>query len=142
MKFPINAPVLIHVFTFLCASTSPKESLRVKSAPPLKPLYKKVSFNGGTNYASEKDVTEFDAAKKAGVIFRVHLETVSEKRGIRIIIRKSLGVATVLVDICSHVDRSVKTESVKLRRWWRGDLLVDLLSGLQRGGEEPNQDCC
>ena len=37
-KFPMNAPVLIQVVAFLCASTSPNESLKVKLPPPRKPL--------------------------------------------------------------------------------------------------------
>jgi hypothetical protein len=50
----------------------------VSAAPET--LVKEVSLKGGTNYACKKNVTEFDAAIKANVILRVHLQTVSKKR--------------------------------------------------------------
>ena len=38
MKLPMNAPLLIHVVALLLLIVSPKESLKLKSAPPRKPL--------------------------------------------------------------------------------------------------------
>ena len=100
-----------------------------------KTVVKVVPFNGRTNYASAEDVTEFDAAEKTDVIFRVDSESVSK------LITENFGSAAVLIDIRSGVNRPVKTESVKLRRWWRGDLLVgDGLPGLQRNGGKRHQD--
>ena len=102
-----------------------------------KAVIKEIAFNRWANYTGAKDVTEFDAAKEADVIFWVNFETVSEERRIRIVIRKSPGATAVLIDVCARVDRSVKAESI--HRWWgRRDLFVDLLSGLQRNGEKSN----
>src|SRR6266498_2177260 len=100
-----------------------------------KAVVKEVSFNRRTKYACAKDVTTLDAAKKTNVVFRVDNETVSE------LIRKSFGPATVLIDIGSHVDRAVETESVKWR-WNRGDLLGGDhgLPGLQWDGDKRQQD--
>ena len=50
----------------------------VSAAP--KAVVKEVSFNGGTKYACTKDITEFDSAEKADVIFRRDSKSVSEKR--------------------------------------------------------------
>ena len=81
-----------------------------------KAIVKEVAFNRGTNYARAEDVTEFNAAKKADVILRVHLP-----RGIKIPIEwvvnavvtvKRSGSAAVLIDIRAHVDRTVKAESI------------------------------
>ena len=47
------------------------------SAAP-KAVVKEVPFNRRTKYASAKDVTRFDAAKKPDVIFRIDSESVSE----------------------------------------------------------------
>ena len=104
-----------------------------------KAVIKEVAFNRWANYTRAKDVTEFDAAKEADVIFWVNFETVSEERRIRIIVRKSSVVAAVLIDVCARVDGPVKAESIHWR-WRRGDLLVDLLAGLQRNGDESEQD--
>ena len=95
-----------------------------------KAVIKEVAFNRWANYTRAKDVTEFDAAKEADVIFWVNFETVSEERRIRIIVRKGSVIAAILVDIGPRVDRAVKAESI---HWWwrRGNLLVDLLPGLQ-----------
>src|SRR6267142_178870 len=103
-----------------------------------KAVIKEVAFNRWANYTGAKDVTEFDAAKEADVIFWVNFETVSEERRIRIVIRKSPGATAVLIDVCARVDRAVKAESIK---WWRrwSNLLVDLLSGLHRGGCKSEQ---
>ena len=54
-------------------------SQREVSATP-KAVVKEVAFNRGTNYARAKDVTEFNAAEKADVIFRIESESVSEAR--------------------------------------------------------------
>ena len=45
-----------------------------------KAVVKEVTFNGWPNYACEKDVTEFDAAEKADIIFGIDSESVSEAR--------------------------------------------------------------
>src|SRR4029077_15858877 len=45
-----------------------------------KAIVKEVAFNRGTNYARAKDVTEFNAAEKANVIFRINSESVSETK--------------------------------------------------------------
>src|SRR5438552_3604054 len=87
------------------------------SASP-KAVVKEVPFNRWTKYARAKDVTRFDAAEKTDVIFRADSESVSKLIG-----KNSLSAA-VLQDIRSGVNRSVKTESVKFRRWRRDDLLV------------------
>ena len=99
-------------------------------------VVKEVPFNGWTKYACGKDVTEFDAAEKTDVIFRGDLKSVSE------LIRKSSVSAAVLKDIRPHVDRAVKTCSIKW--WWRWrDLLVcDGLSGLERSGSKSQQGRC
>src|SRR4029077_2142895 len=106
-----------------------------------KAIVKEVAFNCWTNYARAEDVTEFNAAEKADVILRVDLQS-----GIKIPIGwvvnavvtvKRSGSAPVLIDIRAHVDRSVKTESIHRRRWWR-DLLIDLGSGLQRSRDESD----
>ena len=104
----------------------------VSAAPEA--IVKEISFNGRPKHACEKDVTEFDPAKKSDVIFRGDLKSISE------LILKSSVAAAVLKDIRSGVNRAVKTESVKFRRWGRGDLLVDLLAGLQRSGDESEQE--
>ena len=116
----------------------------VSAAPEAVP--EKVAFNGRTKYTRAKDVTEFNAAVAADVILRVDLQS-----GIKIPIgwvvnavfaRKRSVSTAVLIDIGPSVDRTVKTEPVKFRRrWWRGDLLVDLLSGLERSGEKSNYHC-
>jgi hypothetical protein len=49
------------------------------SAPP-EAIIKEVTFNGWTNYACAKDVTEFNAAEKPDVILRRDGERVSEER--------------------------------------------------------------
>src|SRR4029453_1686157 len=109
-----------------------------------KAIVKKGPFDRGTNYARAKDVTEFNAAVKADVILRVDLQG-----GIKIPIgwvvnavfpRKRSGVAAVLIDVRTHVDRTVKAESICIhRRRRRRDLLIDFRSGLQRSGEESDQ---
>ena len=60
------------------------------SATP-KAIVKEVAFNRWTNYARAKDVTEFDAAEKTDVIFRVDFQSVSETNSIRIILPKKIG---------------------------------------------------
>jgi len=100
-----------------------------------KAVIKEITFNGRTNQTRTKDVTEFNAAKEADVIFWVNFETVSEERRIRIVIRKSPSVTAVLIDVCPRVDRTVKAESIHWW-WWRRNLLVDLRSGLQRSGQK------
>src|SRR5205807_7713514 len=107
-------------------------------SPTPEAIVEEIAFNGWPNYARAKDVTEFEAAEKADVIFGVHDEVASKKRRIRIIVRKSLGVAAILVDIRARIDRPIKASSPK---WWRrrGDLLVDLLPSLQRNGCESEQ---
>jgi hypothetical protein len=104
-----------------------------------KAVIKEVAFNRWANYTRAKDVTEFEAAKEADVIFWVNFETVSEENRIRIIVRKSSVVAPVLVDVCARVDGPIKTSSPKWWRW-RGDLFVDFLSGLQWNGGESEQE--
>jgi hypothetical protein len=106
----------------------------VSAAPEA--VVKEIPFNGRPKHTCEKDVTEFDPAKKTDVIFRGDLKSISE------LIRKSSVSAAVLKDIRSGVNRAVKTESVKFRRRRRGDLFVDLLSGLHRSGYKSEQECC
>ena len=50
----------------------------VTAAP--KAIVKEVAFNRWTNYTGAENVTEFDAAEKADVIFRVDFESVSEAK--------------------------------------------------------------
>jgi len=88
------------------------------SAAP-KAVVKEVPFNRRTKYASAKNVTCFETAEKTDIIFRVDCESISK------LICKNSGPAAVLIDIRPRVDRAVKTESVKLRRWrWWCNLLV------------------
>src|SRR6266487_5921609 len=93
-------------------------------------VVKEVPFNRWTKYARPKDVTRFDAAEKTNVVFRGDSESVSKLIG-----KNSLSAA-VLKDIRSGVDRSVKTESVKFRRWRRRDLLVFRPSRKQRAAQK------
>src|SRR5262249_41069540 len=49
-------------------------------SPAPEAIVEEISLNSGTNDAGQrKDVTQFDAAEKADVIFRVHLQSGSEK---------------------------------------------------------------
>jgi hypothetical protein len=73
-----------------------------------KTVVKKVPFNGRTNYARAKEVTEFDAAEETDVIFRRDSESVSE------LIRKSSVSAAVLKDIRSGVNRPRKNRVRKI----------------------------
>ena len=114
--------------------------------PPPPPMYG-LGFYGaidaGANvYQNRGDTRTFTGDNRINVILRVDLQS-----GIKIpigwvvnavVTRKSSGVAAVLIDVGSHVDRTVKTESIHRRRWWR-DLLIDLRSGLQRSRNESNQ---
>src|SRR6266516_2779814 len=50
----------------------------VSAAPEA--IVKEIPFNGRPKHACEKDVTEFDPAKKTNVVFRADSEAVSEKR--------------------------------------------------------------
>src|SRR5207247_8181909 len=68
-------------------------------SPTPEAIIEEIAFNGWPNYARTKDVTQFDAAKEPDVIFRVDFEIGSEKRRIRIIIRKRSSSAAVLIDI-------------------------------------------
>ena len=63
----------------LCQYITKGIAQREVSAPS-KAVIKEVTFNGRPDYACEKDVTEFDAAKETDVIFRVDSESVSEAR--------------------------------------------------------------
>ena len=109
-------------------------------------VVKEVAFNRWTKYACAKDVTEFNAAKKADIIFGRDRQSVVEIRiesVPNILTAKSSVSATVLIDIGPRVDRSVETEPVKFGCWRRRrDLFVGFRSGLQRSCEESNQDCC
>ncbi len=80
----------------------------VSAAP--KAVVKEVPFNGRTKYASAKDVTQFDAAKKADIIFWINSESISK------LVFEDSGSTAVLIDIRPGVNRPVKTESVKFRR--------------------------
>ena len=79
MKFAMNAPVLIQVVTLRCANTSPAIPQGEVSTAP-KAIVKEVAFNRWTNYARAENVTEFNAAKKADVIFRAEFRVSSEAR--------------------------------------------------------------
>src|SRR5204862_918812 len=88
------------------------------SAAP-KAVVKEVPLNRRTKYASAKNVTCFETAEKTDIIFRVDSESISK------LICKNSRSTAVLIDIRPRVDRAVKTESVKLRRWrWWCNLLV------------------
>ena len=88
------------------------------SAAP-KAVVKEVPFNRRTKYASAKNVTCFETAEKTDIVFRVDSESISK------LICKNSRSTAVLIDIRPRVDRTVKTESVKLRRWrWWCNLLV------------------
>ena len=75
MKFAMNAPVLIQVVTLRCPIVSPKRSSQGEVSATSKAIVKEVAFNRWTNYARAKDVTEFNAAEKADVIFRVDCQS-------------------------------------------------------------------
>ncbi len=108
-----------------------------------KAIVKEIAFNRWTNHARTKDVTEFNAAEKADVIFRRDFQS-----GIKIPInyvvnavvtgKRSVSTA-VLIDVCPRIDRSVKAESICIHRRRRRDLLIDFRSGLQRSRNESNQ---
>src|SRR5436305_15152279 len=49
-------------------------------SPTPEAIIEEITFNGWPNYARTKDVTQFDAARETDVIFRVHVESRSEKR--------------------------------------------------------------
>src|SRR4029453_13997949 len=129
----------------LCYSVT-KAIPQGKVSATAKAVVKEIAFNRWTNYARSKDVTEFNTAVKADVILRVDLQS-----GIKIPIgyvvnavftRKRSGVAAVLIDVRTRVDRTVKAESISIhRRRRRRDLLVGFRSGLTQDGEEYNQDC-
>jgi hypothetical protein len=105
----------------------------VSAAPEA--VVKEIPFNRRTKYACAKDVTRLDAAEKTDVVFRVDNESVSK------LILKHSGSATVLIDICPHVDRAVKPGSVKWRRNGRDLLGVGHgLPGLQWDGDKRQQD--
>ena len=80
-------------------------------------IVKKVAFNGGTKYACSKDVAEFDTTEETDIIFWADTKSISK------VVRKSSISAAVLIDICSHVDGSVKAEPIKFRLWRRRDIL-------------------
>ena len=116
MKLDMNAPVLIQVVTFRCRYNVVKAIPQGEVGATAKAIVKEVAFNRWTNYARAKDVTEFNAAEKADVIFRVDFQI-----GIKIpigyvvnpvVTRKRPGSAAVLIDISSHVDRTVKAEPI------------------------------
>jgi hypothetical protein len=91
-----------------------------------KAVIKEVPFNGRTKYACAKDVTEFDAAEKADIIFWINSESIS-----KLVFENSRSTA-VLIDIRPHVNCAVKTGSVKNWRRWRCNLLVFRRSGQKR----------
>ena len=143
MKFAMNAPVLIQVVTLRCRYNVVKAIPQGEVSATAKAIVKEVAFDRWTNYARAKDVTEFNAAEKADVILRVDRQS-----GIKIpigyvvnavVTRKHSGIAAVLIDVCAHVDRTVKAESICIHRRRRRDLLIDLRSGLQRSRDESDQ---
>ena len=136
----MNAPVLIQVVTLRCAKALSKRIPQGEVGATSKAIIKEVAFNRWANYTGAKDVTEFDAAKEADVIFRVNFESGFKIRMVRsnvgLLSVKVVVVAAVLIDIRTRVDRSVEAESI---HWWRRrrrDLLVDIRPSLKRGGKK------
>src|SRR5436190_5852444 len=127
----------------LCDSVT-KAVLQGEVSATAKAIVKKVAFDRWTNYARAKDVTEFNAAVKANIIFRVDLQS-GTKIPIGYVVNaivsgKRSGVAAVLINVRSRIDRTVKAESICIhRRRRRSDLLIDLRSGLQRSCDESDQ---
>src|SRR5262249_23803569 len=133
----------------LCGTAHARRERLVQGeiSPTPKAIVEEISLNRGTNYARAKDVTQFDAAVKPDVIFRADVQSGSEKLWVviprKVVIRVNTEVAvsaTVLIDIRSHVDGTVKSDAVQ--RWWRRrrNLLVALgRAGLKRGGNKCRQ---
>src|SRR5437762_5449891 len=118
----------------LCYSVT-KAIFQGKVSATAKAIVKKVAFNRWTNYAAAKDVTEFNAAVKADVILRVDLQS-GTKIPISYVVNavvsgKRSGVAAVLINVRSRIDRTVKAESICIhRRRRRRDLFVGFRSRL------------
>src|SRR5205823_10035867 len=128
----------------LCDSVT-KAVLQGEVSATAKPIVKEVAFNRWTNYAAAKDVTEFNAAVKANIILRVDLQS-GTKIPISYVVNaivtgKRSGVAAVLINIRARINRTVKAKSISVNgRRRRSHLLVGFRSGLQRSGDESNQD--
>ncbi len=90
MKFAINAPVLIQVVTLRCAKTTLINIPQGEVSATAKAIVKEIAFNRWTNYARAKDVTEFNAAKKADVIFRRDFRVSPNPISIRIYCRENV----------------------------------------------------
>lgn len=75
-------------------------------------IVEEIALKGWSNYASAKDVAQFETAKETDVIFRIHIKAVSEEWVTRIILCKCSVVTAVLIKIRSHVDAAIKTYAI------------------------------
>ena len=104
-----------------------------------KAIVEEVAFNRWTKYARPKDVTEFNAAEKADIILRRDRQLEIPIKSLESVTRKRSVVTAVLKDIGPRIDRSVETEPIHWRRWWRDVFVFNGRTRLKRRGQKPCQ---
>ena len=143
MKFAINAPVLSQVFTRArrsntCSCKAARVIQGEISTGP-KAVVKEVAFNGWTNHACAKDVTEFDTPEEANLIVRTVFEIECDLRRNPCVVKSSGSQGDFETRSRPHRSRR-KNLFHKVVVAAAGDLLVDRLPGLHRAGYEPQQE--